>query len=189
MPRPKATLAVAVLLALGAAGCDTYYNRIPSPDDLMHAVPWFDHMIASRAVHPYETAGVPRNAVPGTVPVTGGELDWGAEWRAGNAATADRLGNPTDGTPTARGDSLYATFCALCHGAAGAGDGLVGRKMGAPAITTDRARALTDGYIYSLVRYGRGVMAPYGDKLYEPLDRWAVVNVVRKLQVGGGRTP
>jgi hypothetical protein len=54
--------------------------------------------------------------------------------------------------------------------------------MGAPSLLTARARAYPDGYIYSIIRYGRGVMPRYGDKVYLPLDRWAIVNHVRKLQ-------
>ena len=76
--RRSLTSLTALLLALGTAGCDYYYNDVPSPDDLMHVVPWFDAMIKSPAVHPYETAAVPRNTVPGTVPITGGEADWSA---------------------------------------------------------------------------------------------------------------
>jgi hypothetical protein len=58
----------------------------------------------------------------------------------------------------------------------------VGRKLGAPPLVSDRAKAFSDGYIYSIVRYGRGLMPRYGDKVYDPLDRWAVVNHVRQLQ-------
>jgi len=203
--RAERCLALGALL-LAAAGCDFYYHKLPSPDDVLHAVPWFDHMIRARYVRPYETAGVPRNTVPGTVPVTGGEPDWGAEWAAGKTATADALRNPTrggagpvprhgaetpeiPGTLDAKGDTLYQTFCAVCHGPAGAGDGPVGRRIGAPALTTDRARGFSDGYIYSIIRYGRGIMPRYGDKVYDPLDRWAIVNHVRKLQAAaaGGR--
>ena len=83
----------------------------------------------------------------------------------------------------AAGDTLYQTYCAVCHGAGG-------RREGA-GRSADRARrrcspagpaAYTDGYIYSIIRYGRGVMPRYGDKVYLPADRWAIVNHVRKLQ-------
>jgi hypothetical protein len=33
-----------------------------------------------------------------------------------------------------------------------------------------------------MVRYGRGIMPQYGDKVTRPADRWAIVNYVRKLQ-------
>jgi mono/diheme cytochrome c family protein len=47
-----------------------------------------------------------------------------------------------------------------------------------------------DGYIYSTIRYGRGIMPRYGDKIVTPEARWAVVNYVRRLQAAaGGGTP
>lgn len=188
---PRPVLALALLLAAGT-GCNTWYNDVPSPDNLLAQVPWFDHMISSQAVWPYSRLGVPRNTPPGTVPVTGGEVDWSAEWAVANTTTADKLVNPTDRIPSARGDTLYHTFCAVCHGVAGAGDGPVGPKVAAPSLLTPRAIGYTDGYLYSLLRYGRGIMGKYGDKITEQDDRWQVVNYVRQLQsavapVAGGK--
>lgn len=181
MRREARVLAAAALLAL--SGCDFYYNTLPSPDDLMKAVPWFDHMVKSPAVHPYETGAVPRHTVPGTVPVTKSEDDWGAAWGNGDFAIADAIANPTDPPATlAAGDSLYHIYCTVCHGQTGAGNGPVSAKVGAPSILTAKAVALSEGHIYSVIRYGRGVMPRYGDKLYDPEQRWAIVNYVRKLQ-------
>ena len=193
--------AAAILALAGLAGCDWWYNDVPSPDDLMHAIPWFDHMITSRYIRPYETAAVPRQTPDSTVPITGADPDFAAEWSGGvNAATADKLVNPTrpgaaeqvrapgpavpiiPETIEARGDTMYHTYCSPCHGETGAGDGLVGVKVGAPSLLTDRARAFTDGYLYTKIRYGGTIMPPYGDKIYAPLDRWAVVDYVRHLQ-------
>jgi mono/diheme cytochrome c family protein len=197
MPR-NLRLALLTALTVGVGGCEYYYNRVPSPDDLMHAVPWFDHMIGSKAVYPYQTAGIPRNAVPGTVPVGGAEGNWEAEFKSGNSATA--LVNPfaggaagtaqapgpsvpqLPGTVAARGDTLYHTFCAVCHGGTGDGKGPVGPRVAAPSLLTPQAQGRSDGYLYSIIRYGRGVMPRYGDKVYRPADRWAIVNYVRTLQ-------
>lgn len=188
------------LIALGTAGCEAWYNKVPSPDDLWYRIPWFDHMIAQRSVHPYETAAVPRNTPAGAVPITGGEADWSTEFLSGNATTADRLANPWAGgaqpqqtasgpeVPNipasfeARGDTLYGTFCAVCHGFAADGKGSVGPRVGAPSLLTERARGFSDGYLYSIIRYGRGVMPRYGDKIYRVDDRWAVVSYLRTLQ-------
>jgi mono/diheme cytochrome c family protein len=82
----------------------------------------------------------------------------------------------------AAGDTLYQNFCSVCHGPTGNADGTVSRQIGAPSLLTARARSYSDGYIYSIIRYGRGVMPRYGDKVYAPVDRWAIVNHVRKLQ-------
>lgn len=179
-------LAAAAALMLG--GCNWYYNTLPSPDQLLEAVPWFDHMIKSRAVHPYQRADIPRTTVPGTVPITGGEPNDSALFKSGNASVADRMVNPTDPAATlVQGDTLYHTFCAVCHGSAGAGDGTV--RVGAPSLLTDKARAYSDGYLYGMIRYGRGVMPRYGDKVYRHEDRWAIVNYVRKLQRDAAGAP
>jgi len=248
----RAVLAAAAALLL--AGCESWYNRVPSPDDLWYRISWFDHMIHQRSVHPYSRADIPRHTVDGTVPTAGGEPDWSAEFASGNRTTADRLQNPLrgvagtqdlgqftarqgsgsgvpatgaepagpaaagdtgavaargtqvpaggtgrrgehlpaaavpvlPGTIEARGDTLYSVYCAVCHGETGDGKGPVGPMVGAPSILTPQARGYTDGYLYSIVRYGRGVMPRYGDKIYAPLERWAVVNHVRKLQGQGG---
>ena len=148
---------------------------------------------------PTRPADIPRYTVPGTVPVTGGEPDWRRNGPTGKTTTADALRNPSpdggDGVaairtdvprsrrPRCRGDTLYQTFCAVCHGQTRAtATGWWARKLGAPSLLTDRARGYTDGYLYSIIRYGRGVMPRYGDKVYLPADRWAIVNYVRKLQ-------
>lgn len=202
MRPPRAALA-ALLLLLGA--CDFYYYRVPSPDDLWRIIPWFDQMIRARYIHPYETPNVPRYTPEGTVPVSGGEPDWSAEWIAGKATTANALKNPfTAGGSAHRpgpsvpeiprevaaaGDTLFHTFCSVCHGPTGNADGTVSRQIGAPSLLTARARAYSDGYIYSIIRYGRGVMPRYGDKVYDPTDRWAIVTHVRKLQAATPAPP
>ena len=182
MRRSALPAAALALLLTATSGCNTWYNDVPSPDTALEQVPWFDMMIASRAVFPYSRLGIPRNTPPGTVPVTGGEVDWSAEWAVGNTTTADKLVNPTDKVASARGDTLYHTFCGVCHGVAGAADGPVGPKVAARSLLTPVARGYTDGYLYSILRYGRGVMGKYGDKITNADDRWQVVNYVRQLQ-------
>lgn len=192
MPRKLTALLVAGSAFLG--GCNWYYNTLPGPDDLMHAVPWFDHMIVQRSVHPYQYADVPRYTPEGTVPITGGEREWGTGnpmmlQYAFDTLVANRLPNPTDKSATlARGDTIYHRFCAVCHGPAGnSADATVGPLLGAPSLLTPRARGYKDGYIYSMIRYGRGVMPRYGDKI-RPDDRWAVVNYLRTLQAAPDST-
>ncbi|MEO8479847.1 MAG: cytochrome c [Gemmatimonadota bacterium] len=182
------------LLVLAISGCNFWYNEVPSPDDFMHAVPWFDHMILSQAVHPYERLDIPRNTPPGIVPVTGAEANWGTpkldgpiplygfDTTAANAAT-----RPVGmiALPAARGEELFTTYCAACHGQGGAGNSTVSRvapAMNPPLLTSARVGAFSDGYIYSMVRYGRNLMPPYGDKIVRQDERWAVVDYIRSLQ-------
>lgn len=187
MPR-KLPAALALVAALLTTGCNWYYYDLPSIDEVWYQVPWFDHMIAQRSVHPYSRADIPRYTVAGTVPITGGERDWrlgdpsGASYGF-DSTVAKRLPNPTDRQATARGDTLFHTYCSVCHGTDGnSANATVGPKLAAPSLLTDRARSYADGYLYSMVRYGRGIMPQYGDKVTRPADRWAIVNYVRHLQ-------
>src|SRR5947199_2346737 len=47
-------------------------------------------------------------------------------------------------------------------------------------LTTDMTKARTDGYIFGMIRNGRGLMPPY-NRIEEP-DRWDIVNYLRSLQ-------
>jgi mono/diheme cytochrome c family protein len=184
----KALLAVVLL---GASGCNWWYNEVPSPDDLMHAIPWFDHMIQSKAVHPYQRTDIPRNVPAGAVPVGGGERDWrvgdpsaGFPQYGFDTTVANRTSRPTTPPPPGArtGEELYITYCAMCHGDQGAANGSVSPYIGAPSLLTANARGWSDGYLYSIIRYGRGVMPQYGDKIVRRDERWAVVDYVRSLQ-------
>jgi len=198
-------------LTLSLGGCDYWYNTVPSPDQLWYHIPWFDQMISMRSIQPYSSNDVPRYTVKGTVPIGGGEASWetGDPWvgaYAFDVAVADKLQNPTTtggqaaapgpdlpvipATMEARGDTLFNTYCATCHGHGGAGNGPVAARMvGIPSLLTPQARGYTDGYLYSIIRYGRGLMPRYGDKVFDPLDRWAIVNRVRKLQGAAPQPP
>ena len=181
-------LCVAALLILG--GCNWYYNDVPSPDDLMHNISWFDHMIVSKAIQPYQSANVPRNIPAGAVPVGGGEADW----HTGDpnklvytfdTLVANKLARAvlTSRPDSRSGEEVYNTYCAVCHAVPGTGgaDAPV-KEMAAPSLLTAKARAYTDGYLYSMVRYGRLLMPPYGDRIVRADERWAVVGYVRTLQ-------
>jgi hypothetical protein len=49
-----------------------------------------------------------------------------------------------------------------------------------PSLLTDQAKGHSDGYLFAMIRNGRGAMPTY-NRIEEP-DRWDVVNYVRGLQ-------
>jgi len=176
----KLAAAAAVLLLLAA--CD--------PDYVVHHVGWFATMRHQRSIKPYSQPAPP--PVPGTVPVTGAEPD------SIPAPVAERLANPRTRTAESlnRGKWVYATYCLVCHGDGGKGDGPISATVGGPFpgirdLTDALSRSRSDGYLYGLVTnapaMGRPVMPHYGDKI-RGTDRWDVVNYVRQLQqqAGGG---
>jgi mono/diheme cytochrome c family protein len=175
-----------VAAGLLVAGCSVQnwpdsWRRWPSPDDVMAAVPWFSTMHYGLAVQPYHWP-TPRPPVEGTIPVTGSEPPLPVI--PANYAAIDALKNPVQRTAASleTGKAEYDIYCLPCHGETGAGDGPVNKKLlVAPSLLTDRARKLTDGYIHSMIRHGRGVMPAYGDRIHGDA-RWDVVNYLRLLQ-------
>jgi mono/diheme cytochrome c family protein len=82
------------------------------------------------------------------------------------------------------GRKYYQITCAPCHG--DAGDANSPMKQLSPmyafvlSLVTDQAKGKTDGYIWGMMRNGRGLM-PSANRI-EEMDRWDVVNYVRGLQ-------
>ncbi len=87
-----------------------------------------------------------------------------------------------DEASLARGEIMYNRTCAPCHAMDGAGNGPVTRA-GVPqrSVLSPEAIALSDGYLYTIIRIGRGGMPQYGHQITH-YDRWHVVNYVRRLQ-------
>jgi mono/diheme cytochrome c family protein len=108
---------------------------------------------------------------------------------AGNAADAAlKLKNPLAGNTKAEvlelGRRKFETYCAVCHGYTGAGDGPVSPKMALkpPPLISPKIKAVTDGAIFHIITDGQGVMSSYAYQLVDENDRWAIVNYVRSLQ-------
>jgi hypothetical protein len=81
----------------------------------------------------------------------------------------------------ATGRRYYQINCAVCHGPSGAGNGPAVRYgMPAPSLLTPITQKRADGYLYGIIRNGRGLMPNYNR--IEDRNRWDVVNYVRGLQ-------
>jgi mono/diheme cytochrome c family protein len=89
-------------------------------------------------------------------------------------ATAESLKN---------GEHLFNTYCFVCHGKEGKGDGPVIKRGFYPMnLTNPAVIARTNGYIYAYIRYGGKVMMPSYRESISADSAWDVVNYVRKLQ-------
>jgi len=107
---------------------------------------------------------------------------------------ADRLKNPLDSTAdvVAQGKVLYEMYCDHCHGTKGKGDGKVasgvtvdGKEKSAYAgvanLTGDALKHVTEGHIFHVITYGKGLMWPHGSQI-SPEDRWKIAKYVKTLQ-------
>jgi mono/diheme cytochrome c family protein len=83
-----------------------------------------------------------------------------------------------------RGESLYKSMCASCHGDKGLANGLVVTEGGYPKPPKFNARKwkkkekYSVGYVYNIITNGYGNMSSYAQQLY-PIDRWHVAEYVR----------
>lgn len=88
---------------------------------------------------------------------------------------------PVSDSSLANGRKYYQLNCAVCHGDRAAGDGPAVRfGMAGISLIADVTKGRSDGYIWGMMRNGRGLMPTYNR--IEERDRWDVVNYLRALQ-------
>ncbi len=82
---------------------------------------------------------------------------------------------------------LYNINCGICHGAKGAADGpmaTAGHIGGVANLTADVNKKLSDGTMFHVITYGKGIMGSYASQLSKQ-QRWMVIKYIRTLQGGG----
>jgi len=103
------------------------------------------------------------------------------------AARAGReLTNPfhqDDATVLERGKLLYETYCLVCHGPEGKGDGPIASKIPPPtSYKSERVMGFLPGRIFHVITLGSNKMPSYATQLV-PEDRWLIITYIReKLQ-------
>lgn len=65
----------------------------------------------------------------------------------------------------AGGPETFKTKCASCHGADGAGQTVMGKKMGLRDLGSAEVQKQTDAQLTAIVADGKGKMPAYGTKL------------------------
>jgi len=162
-------------VVLSASGCEwfTDFKRQPS------LVTW-EVMSAKDSTKP--SRGAPQYSVPVTgTAVAGFQVSYAA--LPGTIDSMSSIPNPTPVSPAslANGRKYFQINCAPCHGEKAQGNGPA-TAFGMPGInlTMDLTKARTDGYIFGMIRNGRGMMPSYNR--IEEKERWDIVNYVRGLQ-------
>ncbi len=84
-----------------------------------------------------------------------------------------------------RGQQRFGIYCAVCHGYAGDGQGIMMTGnygfTPAPSFHDPRLLAVQEGYIFNVITNGMRTMPPYAQQI-AVADRWAIVAYVRALQ-------
>jgi mono/diheme cytochrome c family protein len=175
----RATAAVAAIIVVLTSGCS-----------------WFTDFKQQPKIDPWESANdstPPRGNPQLSVPVYGSAAPGFMYGRVSTLALLDsmsRIPNPVaaDTRSLENGRKQFQINCAPCHGRSGNGMGPTVRYGYVPMpLNSGTALGRSDGYIFGMIRNGRGLMPPY-NRIEEP-DRWDVVNYVRTLQGRGAAAP
>jgi mono/diheme cytochrome c family protein len=175
--RVARSLTVAVLpLAFGACTWFTDFKRQPAIE------PW-----EPVSQNDADTTTPPRGAPMYSVPVSGVPAASYAISYSRFPIVIDSfsvIANPVaaDERSVANGRLEYQINCSMCHGFGGAGGASSAlMKYGfLKALTDSSAKGRTDGYIWGMIRNGKGAMPSYNR--IDQMDRWDIVNYVRALQ-------
>ena len=155
------------------------------------ACSWFTDFKQQPKIDPWET---PADTIPfrgnpqNSVPITGSAAPGFMYDRLGapqNFTAMAGIQNPVpaDSASVNRGRVQFQINCAVCHGPNGMVNpqimkyGLFPAAIGGAA---NPAAGYTDGYIFAIIRNGKGTMPSYNR--IEEMDRWDVINYLRSLQ-------
>ncbi len=165
----RVTLGLCLLVA--AAGCRQD----------MHNQPKYRPLRASAF---FDDASSARPLVEGTI--ARGTLQSDSAFFTGKngALFVNELPFPVTQEVIDRGQQRLNIYCTPCHGALGAGDGMVVQRGYSvpPSFHIDRLRNIEAGYFYDVMTNGFGRMPDYRAQI-TPRDRWNIVAYIRALQL------
>jgi mono/diheme cytochrome c family protein len=179
--------ALALALLASTSACTKFEHAMAS-------IPVFSFMRNSPSFDPYEA---PRPAPYGSVPFNSpaGESMGALEaTEAGLNEFGARITNPLASNDTLAlraGQVMFERHCAVCHNPDAKGNGPIigpGKFPMGPNLTLPAAVGRSDGYIYGIIRAGRGLMPSYGPRMSH-MERWATVVYLRSLQRASGAQP
>jgi cytochrome c553 len=175
----RCVLVPAVCVSVGSCGPAAEKRGFEYMPDMVYSLAY-----DSFAPNPVTRDGLTlQRPVPGTIARGFLPLHYAA-----SAIEAERAGrelhNPVPRTERSAADGkvLFETYCAVCHGPRGAGDGpLVPKIPNPPAYTSARVRDYPVGRIFHVITFGSGRMPSYASQL-QAHDRWLIAAHVQTLQ-------
>lgn len=132
------------------------------------------------------TPGSGAGTVPGQINVRGNVAGGAPGAAAATTAGPDVFPFPIDEAVLRRGQDRFNAFCAVCHGAAGDGDGMIPRRgfQRPPSYHDDRLQEGSSdaGHFFDVITNGWGAMPSYA-YMIPPEDRWKIIAYIRALQL------
>jgi len=180
------TLAIVLTMCLGAMAMLTACEPGDQPGP--EYMPDMAHGPAYKAFMPNQAM---RNGITLQRPVAGTIKRGAHPFHYGKGdAEAERAGreltnpfHPT-GDTLAKGKILFETYCQVCHGAEGKGDGPISSKIPTPpSYKSERLLGYPPGRLFHVVTLGANKMPSYAVQLTAE-DRWLIITYVRAVLQG-----
>lgn len=173
----KIVFALVVMTVVVSCG-DKRKPSVQYMPDMYVAVPYEPN----GAVAPYNNGMVDRDPVAGTI--ARGQVPYEyPNTNEGYTSALKDLKSPLKKVEAhlANGKKMYDIYCISCHGKSGKGDGVLVQRDKFSGIPNFKDRAITEGSIYHVIMYGRGIMGSHASQL-RVKERWQVVQYVEKLR-------
>lgn len=165
-----------ILCALAAAGCRRDMNDQPRYNPY-RASEFFADGAAARPLPAHTVAR--------------GQLREDEAMFTGKKAGAPvtELPVPLSASLLTRGRERFNIYCSVCHGADGAGQGMIVQRgfPPPPSLHLPRLREAPIGHFFEVMTNGYGLMFPYASRV-APADRWAIAAYIRALQLSQNAT-
>ncbi len=170
MKSKPSLLAIALLCALGIAGCSNTLRQDMANQPRQNPLSPSDFFADGRSERPVVENTVVRGSIQDDslfVP------------KESNAFPI-----PLTAELLERGRQRYGIYCTPCHGIQGDGMGMVAMRgmKHPPSYHQERLRNEPNGYLYDVITNGFGAMYGYSAQI-SPRDRWAIVAYLRALQL------
>jgi mono/diheme cytochrome c family protein len=172
---------VPALVVLSGCGARSQHRAFEYMPDMAR-----DPAYKAFAPNPVTRDGVTmQRPVAGTIPRGYQPFHYGPGDEEASRAGAE-LQNPYHATEKTlhEGKALYETYCSVCHGQTGKGDGPIADKIPhPPSYVSDRLLRFPPGRIFYVITMGTTKMPSYAAQL-SASERWKVVTYVRTTLQG-----
>lgn len=142
-------------------------------------IPIMSDMKRSLAAEPYTKYEAFENGMTMQMPVAG------TVHRGALLSEEDRKELIKSPESLSRGKHMYETYCQVCHGATGQGDGpLIPKYPNPPALDSKKVARMTAEEMVQVIVEGKRDMPAHAGQI-EPSDRWMLVHYIQtKFQQG-----
>lgn len=169
----------AILTGCSAGGNNPGREYMP---EMIHSIAY-----EAQSVNPIYASGY-TNQLPVEGSIAVGKYNYPiANTAEGYEQAATQIKNPFDFSQdeiSVQGKKLYITYCAVCHGEAGDGQGHlvnIEKFPAPPSYFTPDLLTKSDGQRYHTIMYGKGMMGSYATQINHK-ERWLVLEYVKGLQ-------